>query len=104
MKKTIIDVIELIIATIVIIGCVVFGANMFMDSLQDDLENCTQIQALYDLDEAGAIDIRTSLVSSHGLFDTQYNCVYVDNNDTVHIVKMVVNSYVFDKYFAGKDI
>jgi hypothetical protein len=104
MKKTIIDVIELIIVTIVIIGCVVFGANMFMESLQDDLENCTQIQALYDLDEAGVIDIRTSLVTNHGLFDTQYNCVYVDNNDTVHIVKKVVNSYVFDKYFADKDI
>jgi hypothetical protein len=104
MKETTINVIIQVILTIAIIVTAIFGANMFMEGLQDDLENCCKIQALYDLDEAGIIDIRTSLVTNHGLFNTQYNCVYVDNNDTVHIVKKVVNSYVFDKYFADKDI
>lgn len=104
MKETIIDVVELIIATIVIIGCVVFGANMFMEKLEDDLETCSQIQSMLDLDEAGVINIKTSITSYHGLFDTEYDCMYVDDHDNVHIVKMVANSYVFDKYFADEDI
>jgi hypothetical protein len=104
MKKTIIDVIKMVALTIAIIGCVIFGANMFMEKLEDDLNTCLQIQSMLDLDEAGVINIKTSITSYHGLFDTEYDCMYVDNQDNVHIVKMVANSYIFDKFFADEDI